>query len=264
MNPSTPVYVPSVLTSDVCNEAEFIFNMLQNKEKLVSFLDCTTILRGMGMNPNQADMDRLKSLMEEPIVRLEQWRREEELKREKERRREEARERKGGLMKSALKSNPKRKSIVEKAIEASAENERQVKIVPMEEVKNIDWNIFISCAEEIYRDSLVEEKQVLEALKVFAEKDISQKLVMSQEKLIKMLISNGDNVLTPAEIKQLKSLLPEECELVELAKRIQGTYVAPTQSELNRLALEQAKALQKKEGDDKGVVSEMDDPLYGI
>ncbi|CCW69571.1 unnamed protein product [Phytomonas sp. Hart1] len=264
MNPSTPDYVPSVLTSDVCNEAEFIFNTLQNKEKLVSFLDCATILRGMGMNPNQTDMERLKSLMTEPILRLEQWRREEELKREKERRREEARERKGGLMKSVSKPNSTRKSIVEKAIEASTENEKQVKIVPVEELKNIDWNIFISCTEEIYRDSLVEEKQVFDALKVFAERDSSPKLMMSQEKLVKALISNGDNVLTPVEIKQLKSLLPEQCDIVELAKRIQGTYVAPTQDELNRIALEQAKTFQIKEDNKKGALSEMNDPLYGI
>lgn len=247
---------PSVITSETYNDAEIIFNMLQNKEKLVSFLDCTTLLRGMGMNPTQEDMDHMKELMAEPIVRLEQWRREEELRREKERRKEEARERKSKARISVAPS--KKKSLAEKAIVA-AQDEKAVKIIPAEEIKNIDWNIFISCAEMIFRDCMREEKAVYDALKIF--NDDERPLQMTREQLIQIVTSNGDNVLSTAEVKLLASAIPETCSFKELASRIQGTYVPPTQEELDRQAMKEIEARRQRENAEKPAEPDLLDGL---
>ncbi|ORC92761.1 calmodulin [Trypanosoma theileri] len=237
---------PSVLTSEVYNEAETIFAMLENKEKLVSFLDCMTLLRGMGMNPTQDDMDHLRARMADPILRLEQWRREEELKREKERRREEMREKRRAS--SAFVQRKPRKSVVERALEVQAAEgqapQQPVKIVPVEEIKNIDWNIFISCAEEIYRDAATEQKDVWAALKVFDKENTGE---MSIDDLIRIVTTNGESVLNPAEAQQLRSLLPQKCSLAEIAARMQGTYVQPTKEELEREALEEMERRRQQE-----------------
>ncbi|GET87880.1 hypothetical protein, conserved [Leishmania tarentolae] len=252
MDPDTP----SVLTSEVYNAAEAIFNMLQNKEKLVSFLDCTTLLRGVGMNPTHEDMDKLKGLMAQPILRLEQWRREEELKREKERRKEEARERKGKGRASVAAG---RKSILKKAADPAAEA-APVDITPAEEVKNIDWNIFIRCTEMIFRDSMREERAVLEALKVFAGDSCA---TMSRDKLIEIVTTKGDNVLTPAEVKSLVAILPDRCPVKEWASRIGGTYVPPTQEEIDAAALREIEARRQHEAAEKQKEAEKD-PLQGL
>ncbi|KAG5481770.1 hypothetical protein CUR178_07123 [Leishmania enriettii] len=235
---------PSVLTSDVYNAAETIFNLLQNKEKLISFLDCTTLLRGMGMNPTLEDMDKLKGLMAPPILRLEQWRREEELKREKERRKEEARERKGKSGKSFASG---KRSAAKKALDSVAEA-TPVDITPAEEIKNIDWNIFIRCTEMVFRDQVREERAVLEALKVFAG---DSSATMSRDKLIEIVTTNGDNVLTPAEVKMLMAMLPESCSVKDWAKRIEGTYVAPTQEEIDAAAMREIEARRQREALEK-------------
>ncbi|KAG5481125.1 hypothetical protein LSCM1_06806 [Leishmania martiniquensis] len=231
---------PSVLTSEVYNAAEVTFNLLQNKEKLISFLDCTTLLRGMGMNPTLEDMDKLKELMAQPILRLEQWRREEELKREKERRKEEAHERKG---KRGQSLNPGKKTAAKKVPDPVAEV-APVDITPAEEIKNIDWNIFIRCTEMIFRDRAREERSVLQALKVFAGDSSAS---MSRDKLIEIVTTNGDNVLTPAEVKMLVSMLPESCSVKEWAKRIEGTYVPPTQEEINAASMREIEARRQRE-----------------
>ncbi|AYU78092.1 protein of unknown function - conserved [Leishmania donovani] len=246
---------PSVLTSEVYNAAEVIFNMLQNKEKLVSFLDCTTLLRGMGMNPTHEDMDKLKELMAQPILRLEQWRREEELKREKERRKEEARERKGKARASVALG---RKSIVKKVTDPAAEA-APVDITPAEEIKNIDWNIFIRCTEMIFRDRMREERAVLEALKVFAG---DSSAIMSRDRLIEIVTTNGDNVFTPTEVKMLVAMLPESCPVKEWARRIEGTYVAPTQEEIDAAAMREIEARRQQGAAEKQETEK--DPLEGL
>ncbi|KEG14168.1 calmodulin [Trypanosoma grayi] len=237
---------PSVLTSEVYNEAETIFTMLENKEKLISFLDCMTLLRGMGMNPTQGDMDYLRTRMADPVLRLEQWRREEELKREKERRREEMREKKRGS--SMYPQKKPHKSIVERTLEAEAAEgqtpQQPVKIVPVEEIKNIDWNIFISCAEEIYRDAAAEQKDVLTALKVVDNEGAGEVAI---DELVRVVTTNGESVLSPAEAQQLRALLPKKCSLTEMAARLQGTYVPPTKEELERAALEEVERRRRQE-----------------
>ncbi|KAG5507694.1 hypothetical protein JKF63_06643 [Porcisia hertigi] len=249
MDPDTP----SVLTSEVYNDAAIIFNMLQNKEKLVSFLDCTTLLRGMGMNPTHEDMDKLKGLMAQPILRLEQWRREEELKREKERRKEEARERKGKGFSSGRKATTKK--VTDPAAEAPP-----VDITPVEEIKNIDWNIFIKCSELLFRDRMREERGVVEALQVFTS-DLSTS--MSRAKLVEIVTTNGSNVLTPAEVKMLVTMLPESCSVKEWAKRISGTYVPPTQEEIDAAAMREIEARRQQEATAKAKEAEKD-PLEGL
>lgn len=249
---------PSVLTSEVYNEAELIFNILQNKEKLVSFLDCTTLLRGMGMNPTSHDLDKLQARMREPIIRLEAWRRAEELRRERERRKEEAKEAKK-MGRSVAKNDAKKKEEERKKKEEEEERENQ-KIIPVEEIKNIDWNIFISCTEEIFRDAATEEKTVYKALKVF--EDPEDPGVMSIDRLIEIITSRGDSVLSPAEVKQLKKDLPAKCSLSELASRIQGLYVPPTQEELDRQMQAVIEERKRREAEKKA--AEEDDPLRGL
>lgn len=252
-------YTPSVLTSEVYNEAEVIFTLLQNKEKLVSFLDCTTLLRGMGMSPTYDDMRRLKARMAEPVFKLEQWRREEELKREKERRKEEAKERKGrGGM--APRESASSKKAKQEAVEKQEVADKPVKVIPVEEIKNIDWNIFITCAEEIYRDTAKEETILVEAIRVFKD-DEDCVTSMPTERLIEIVTTHGESVLTPAEAKQLRATLPEECTFAELASRIQGTYIPPTQEELDRIAAEALAARRKREEEEKAAA---EDPLAGL
>lgn len=243
------------MTSEVYNKADLIFSMLQNKEKLISFLDCTTLLRGMGMNPTLEEMDALKERMAEPIVKLEQWRREEELRRDKERRKEEAKQRKkSGARKSTISQKKDDKAVVEE--------KKATKIIPVDEIKNIDWNIFITCAEEMYRDSSTEEKQVLAALEVFEGNDPNA--LIQRDRLLELVTCNGDNILTPAEAKQLRELLPEECSLAELAARIQGTYKPPTQEELDRIAAEAFAEKKRKEEAEKAALAANADPLAGL
>lgn len=241
---------PSVLTSEVYNEAETIFSMLENKEKLVSFLDCMTLLRGMGMNPTQGDMDYLRERMADPILRLENWRREEELRREKERRREEMREKRRGS--SVFVQSKARRSLSERVSEVntteSPTSAQPVKITPVEEIKNIDWNIFISCAEEIYRDALTEQKGVLSALKVLDKEGTGE---MAIEDLVRIVTTNGESVLSPAEVQQLRALLPPRCGLAEIAARLQGTYTPPTKEELERAALEEIERRRQQEAANK-------------
>lgn len=253
----TDDHPPSVLTSEVYNEAELIFNMLQNKEKLISFLDCTTLLRGMGMNPTSHDLDKLKARIREPVIRLEDWRREEELRRERERRKEEAKEAK----KMGRKISKKDKLKEEEKKKKEQEEKENEKIVPVEEIKNIDWNIFISCAEEIFRDSATEEKIAFKALKVFDD-DEDNPGVMTMDHLVNILTSRGDSVLTPAEVKQLRKDLPAKCTFAELAARIQGTYVPPTQEELDRQM--QAAIDERKRREAAKKAEEEDDPLKGL
>eukprot|EP00796_Vickermania_ingenoplastis_P001855 gene1855-1134_t len=249
---------PSVLTSEVYNEAELIFNMLQNKEKLVSFLDCTTLLRGMGMNPTNHDLDKFKARIREPVIRLEQWRLEEEVRREKERRKEEAKELKKMGRKISKADKKKQEEEKKKKEEENKENE---KIIPVEEVKNIDWNIFISCAEEIFRDAATEEKTVFKALKVF-DKDDDSPMTMTIDRLIEIVTSGGESVLTQAEVKQLRKDLPAKCSFAELAARLQGTYVPPTQEELDRQMQAAIEERKRKEAAKKA--AEEDDPLRGL
>ncbi|EPY29150.1 hypothetical protein STCU_04700 [Strigomonas culicis] len=209
----------------------------------------------MGMNPTSTDMDRLKERMTEPVLRLEQWRREEELKREKERRKEELKDKKKRGAGKTGKPDAKK----QKGQEDEDAEKKDVKIIPVEEIKNIDWNIFISCTEEMYRDATSEEKEVYKALKIFREG--REPKVMTRQRLLEILTTSGDNILAPAEVKLLETLLPEECPYDELAARIQGTYTPPTAQELAQKA--EAEELERKRLEELKKPP-VDDPLAGL
>jgi hypothetical protein len=265
--------MPSVLTSDVHNEAELIFTILENKDKkLISYLDCLTLLRGIGMNPTQDDMDLLKDAMSEPIFRLTEWRLEQEARAEKERKKEEAK--KGGDKKSekkdAKKPDPKKdgkkdaKGGAEGAPADGAEGGEEGQQVkkkrePAEEMKNIDWNIFISCIEPLYRDNHVEQEEIVAALKVFDVNGIGR---MTRADLARIVTTNGESVLSPAEEKQLHEVLPEDFTLEELAARIQGTYVPPSQEALDAIAAREREAREAALAAERAAA--VDDPLAGL
>lgn len=265
--------MPSVLTSDVHNEAELIFGILENKDKkLISYLDCLTLLRGIGMNPIQEDMDMLKESMAEPINRLTEWRLEQEAKAEKERKKEEAKKGgdKKGEKKDAKKPDPKKdgkggKSAAEGGAPADGPEAEEAaalakkKREPAEEMKNIDWNIFISCIEPLYRDNHVEQEEIVAALRVFDVNGIGR---MTRSDLARIVTTNGESVLSPAEEKQLHEVLPEDFTLEELAARIQGTYVPPTQEELDAIAAKEREAREAALAAERAAA--VDDPLAGL
>lgn len=264
--------LPSVLTSDVHNEAELIFSILENKEKkLISYLDCVTLLRGIGMNPTQADMDELKEAMVEPIARLTEWRLEQEAKAEKERKKEEKKDpkkaekgaKKPDPKKDGKNPDPKKGDTAGGAGAEGAEGEGEVKKKkePAEEVKCIDWNIFISCIEPLYRDNHVEQEEIVAALKVF---DVNGTGRMKRADLARIVTTNGESVLSPAEEKQLHEVLPEDFTLDELAARIQGTYVPPSQEELDAIAAKEREAREAALAAERAAAAADDDPLAGL
>jgi Ca2+-binding EF-hand superfamily protein len=258
----------SVLTSDVHNEAELIFGILENKDrKCISFLDCLTLLRGIGMNPTTADMDELRKSMAEPIQRLEEWRLEQERIKEKERKKEEKKDAKGGDKK---KPDPKKDGKKGDAAAAPADGtgqaadgqpEKKKRPEPAEEAKNIDWNIFISCIEPIYRDNHVEREEIISALKVF---DRSGAGRIKRADLARIVTTNGESVLSPAEEKMLLETLPEECSFEELAGRLQGTYQPPSAAELEAAAAKERAEREAREAAEKAAAQALDDPLAGL
>jgi len=260
-----PNRLPSVLTSDIHNEAELIFTILENKDRnTVSSLDTLTLLRGMGMNPVDTDMDYLREVMAEPVEKLEQAYREEEARKERERRKEE--ERKGKKITFVNKKAPGKDGAPGADGVAPGEEigpdgkKRKIMTEPQEEIKNIDWNIFINAVEPIFRDNHQEQEEILAALKVF---DTDGRGRISREQLIQIVTTNGESVLSPAEVKILLELFPEDIGFVEFAQRVQGTYVPPSQEELD--AIEEAERRER----DARMAKERDaaaaaDPLAGL
>lgn len=273
-----PAAAPAcTLTSDVHNEAELLFQMLQHKDKLcVSSLDCLTILRGMGMNPTQVDMEQLLRAMAPYINELDDLRREEERKRDKEKKKEEERLAKSGGAKpkpkpaaadakggkdgkgAATGKDGKPGDAAGGAAAAEGEDGEKVKAEPAEEVKNIDWEIFITCVEPMYKDNRQEEREILAALGIF---DQDQRNTITKTELKKILSENGESVLSPAEIKQFDEMFKDEVmDMREFAQRLQGTYVPPPapsaeeiaakKAEEERIAAEAAKREREANGDD--------------
>lgn len=247
--PNRPV---SILRSSVQNEAELIFSILEQKDRqCISFLDVMTLMRGMGMNPTQSDMDYLKAVMAEPIQKAEEIRMEEERRKEKERLKNEKKDPK--KEKEQKDKEAKEKAEAEAAAAEGAPEKKKPKPPPQEEIKNIDWNVFISAVEPIYQNNTEEEKNIIEALKVCMPKGATE---IDRETLIKFVTECGESVLSPAEVKQLEEMFPaKSMPMKEFAQRVQGTYVPPTQEELDakrkaeeeRLAAERAAAEKPKD-----------------
>lgn len=278
---------PSVLTSDVHNEAEIIFHILEHKEKrCVSKLDMLTLLRGMGMNPTDGDLDSLHASMQPLISEYEEMVREEERRKERERKKMEAkqggpkstnpvkdkadREKKklddikkanasarsaGGGGRSTRPSTAatgdskdddgKNENGKEDELDKDGKKKKKSKLDPPEEIKNVDWHIFMHCVEPIFKDARQEEKELMQAFAVFDPDGVGS---MSMKQLIEIATQNGESVLSPAEVKMLKEAFPENrIDFRDFTKKLLGTYVPPpppTAEELAakaRAAAEQAK-----------------------
>ena len=261
---------PSVLTSDVHNEAEIIFHILEHREKrCVSKLDMLTLLRGMGMNPTDGDLDSLHATMQPLIAEYEEMVREEERRKERERKKMEA---KAGGPKSTNpvkdKADKEKKKLDDiKKANMSARSGRSTrpstaatgdskddnngkdgeggetdkdgkkkkgKLDPPEEIKNIDWHIFMHSVEPIFKDARQEEKELMQALSVFDPDGVGS---MSMKQLVEIATQNGESVLSPAEVKQLKESFPENrINFRDFTKKLLGTYVPPPPPSAEELA----------------------------
>lgn len=279
----TTHFKPSVLTSDVHNEAEIIFHILEHREKkCVSKLDMLTLLRGMGMNPTDGDLESLHASMQPLIEEYEDMVREEEKRKERERKKLEAM--KGGpkttnpvkdkaerekkkleaMRNSARGSGRSRPSTAATGDSSQKDGEtgsggkdgdkKKPKTDPPEEIKNIDWHIFMHCVEPVFKDSRQEEKELLEAFRIF-DPDGYGKMPMS--KLIDIATQHGESVLSPAEVKLLRESLPGELiEFKQFTKKLLGTWVPPpppTQEEIAaraKAAAEEAKRRREAEAND--------------
>jgi len=228
---------PSVLTSDVHNEAELIFGLIAVKE-LVSSLDCVTLARGMGMNPVQADMKRLQDEMQPLIEELTELRLEEERRKQKEAAKLEKKDPKKDTKKDPKKDEKKDEKKEGEAKEGEdGQPKRKVLPAPEEEMKNIDWHIFISCIEPMYKDNRQEVSEVVQALGLFDEDGTKY---LSVDKIIEIVTQGGESVLSPAEVKQLRDAFPEKgYKIQEFAERLQGTYVPPPPPSAEELAAEE-------------------------
>ena len=280
----------SVLTSDVHNEAELIFHILEHREKkCVSKLDMLTLLRGMGMNPTDGDLDKLHISMAPLIDEYEEMVREEERRKERERKKME--DKRGGpkstnVVKDKAEKQKKideaqlKKSVkggstrdgsrpgtaatgASTADSAETEEEKKKKLESKleapEEVKNIDWHIFMHSVEREFKDARQEEKELMEAFAVF---DNDNKNSMTMTELIEMATQNGASVLTPAEVKQLKDAFPDETAKDKLnfrdfSKKLLGTYVPPpppTAAELEKSKREEMEKSKKEQAEKLGSV----------
>jgi Ca2+-binding EF-hand superfamily protein len=258
--------MPDTLTSAVYNEAELIFQILEHKEKhLISYLDCLTLLRGMGMNPTTTDMDELLETMKEPIAELEEKLREEEAKREKERRALEKKDPKKEKEEKARKEKEEKEKAEKDKAEADAIKEgappkKKPSSEPAEEIKNINWPIFINHVEPMYKDNETEVDDIKAALSVF---DTTGKGFISRSDLLKALTENGESVLSPAEVKQLKEAFPDETlQFNEFALRLQGIYTGPSEDEKAAAAEEQLR--REEEAKKAAAASAKDDLLSGV
>ena len=272
---------PSVLTSDVHNEAEIIFHILEHREKkCVSKLDMLTLLRGMGMNPTDGDLDSLHASMQPLISEYEEMVREEERRKERERKKMEAKQggpkstnpvkdkadrekkklddikkqnasaRSGRSTRPSTAATGDSKDGAEGSMKEGEEldkdgKKKKSKLDPPEEIKNIDWHIFMHCVEPVFKDARQEEKELMQAFSVFDPDGVGS---MSMNQLIEIATQNGESVLSPAEVKQLKEAFPEKrIDFRDFTKKLLGTYVPPpppTAEELAakaRAAAEQAK-----------------------
>jgi Ca2+-binding EF-hand superfamily protein len=247
----------AVLSSKVYNEAETIFHLLEHKDRrCVSALDTVTLLRGMGMNPVQDEIEALQREMAPLVAELEELRFIEEEKAEALRKKEEAKSGKGDKEKEAKAKAEKEKKEKEakaakdakagetgkegqgEGAEGEGENKEGKKRVhadPPEEVKNIDWHIFITSVEPHYKDVATERDEIIKALKCFEGPDGKGRITMKE--LVRIVTTNGESVLSPAEVKQLLEAFPmETLEFGEFADRINGTYQPPPPPTAEELA----------------------------
>eukprot|EP01059_Diplonema_ambulator_P032166 TRINITY_DN6177_c0_g3_i2.p3 TRINITY_DN6177_c0_g3~~TRINITY_DN6177_c0_g3_i2.p3 ORF type:complete len:240 (+),score=75.59 TRINITY_DN6177_c0_g3_i2:47-721(+) len=178
---------PAVLTSNVINEAQALFQMKATKkegcEPLVSQNDVLFILRGLGMNPTQADV-------EEMVSGIEPWDEEKNADKRK---------------KKTGKEDDKKKK------EEDDEKQKNLMMLP-EDVPKFSWLGFIEATEGCYRSSRRCEEVIIESLKVFDRQDQRSKVPLSY--LVNILTTLGDDVLSTSEVEELQKIfgIPEDPE----------------------------------------------------
>lgn len=281
---------PSVLTSDVHNEAEIIFHILEHREKkCVSKLDMLTLLRGMGMCPTDGDLDLLHASMAPLIEEYEEMVREEEKRKERERKKMEdkrggpkstnpvkdraEKEKKkiddikrqnsargssrGGASRpsTAATGDESNKELTEEEKKKKAES----KIEPPEEIKNIDWHIFMHSVEPFFKDNRQEERELMNAFSVFDPDGLG---CMTMKQLVEIATQNGESVLTPAEVKQLKEAFPGDMiEFKEFTKKLLGTWVPPPPPTAEELAERARREAEVKRKEREAALTNIDDLL---
>eukprot|EP00759_Apiculatamorpha_spiralis_P025224 PhF_6_TR28283/c0_g1_i1/m.41865 len=224
MQQQQPV-APSILTSDIHNEADLIFKMLtaaqaqseKDKDK-ISMLDCWVLLRGMGMNPTNADLDRLYDSMAAPLQKIaDDKAKEEEKKKGKDRKKQEEQQEK-------------------KKKDGAEGDDAGPPLEAPEDEKKIDWATFITAAEAQFKDARVEEEEIMMAFRILDKKGtegIGQDGYMDKADLIKAMTTCGESVLSPAEVKQMLEMFPgERVYFQEFAQKMLGTWVEPAAQEI--------------------------------
>ena len=198
--PSKPV-APSILTSDIHNEADVIFKLLQDKDKqTVSMLDAWVLMRGMGMNPTNAEMDQLFESMVVPLQKIAD-----------EKAKQDKKDGKGKKEEKAEKKKGKDEEEVPVATEAP------------EDEKKIDWTTFITAAEAQFKDARVEEEEMIQAFRVLDRRGLGY---LEKADLTKAMTQSGESVLAPAEVKLLLEMFPgDKVDFREFAQRMLGTWV---------------------------------------
>eukprot|EP01065_Artemidia_motanka_P022606 TRINITY_DN26807_c0_g1_i1.p2 TRINITY_DN26807_c0_g1~~TRINITY_DN26807_c0_g1_i1.p2 ORF type:complete len:249 (+),score=119.10 TRINITY_DN26807_c0_g1_i1:69-815(+) len=182
----------SVYTSSVSNECQALFDQRvaearkkgvgkgagENDTKLVSQGDVLYIMRGIGMNPTQDDLEELiKNML--PY--------DEERKEDKKRRKDRGQD---------------------KGRKEDEEGDKKVATLPPEEVPKYTIDELNRNLEKVYKNPRRCEEDIIEALKVFdlQEKDGGR---IRLEDLITIMTENGDDVLSHGfggEVQELKRL----------------------------------------------------------
>eukprot|EP00906_Rhabdomonas_costata_P023403 RCo033675 len=212
----------AVLTSDVINEAEQTFKSICNEQGLISQLDIIKLLRSMGMNPTDSDIEVLFDVMklrDPEKERQERIERDEWLKKERERKQKEKEER------EAMKDDKKAKAASSAKKKKEDEKKDQMLWIPPERRPVVDWPTFIRNVEPFFRDNKIEEEALLRALKVF---DKEGRGWISRDDLVRILTTKGEDILSPPEVAALLETFPNpRVEHREFAQKMQGTYVEP-------------------------------------
>ena len=168
---------PAVLTSDIINEAQALFQQRSFKregyEPLASQNDLLFILRGIGMNPTQPDLEEVVSFMS--IYDADEKRDDRKKKKNKE------------------EEDKKKKK---------DEDDEKAKIMQLpEDIPKYSWLTLIEAIELGYKNHRRCVDEIVSCLKVFEPGPR-----ISVRNLVHIMTSLGDDVLGPLEIEELKRL----------------------------------------------------------
>ena len=168
---------PAVLTSDVINDAQALFQIKaakkEGQEPLISFNDVLFILRGIGMNPTAKDMD-------EVVKKMTAYDQEDK------------------------KDDKKKKKEDKSKAKKDEEDEKKAAAVLPDDVPKYNWLVFIEAVEQSYKNNRRCEEQIFDSFKVFDRQ--YQKGKISLKNLITILTKLGEDVLSPAEVDELRRL----------------------------------------------------------